>query len=71
MLKNNRQTQTAGRRPATPEDALNGDISVSAPDKANGSPRPGDMIARNPKNHTDQWLVAAQYFADNFEPMDD
>jgi hypothetical protein len=25
------------------------------------------MIARNPKNHDDQWLVAAQYFSDNFE----
>ena len=34
-----------------------------------GSPKPGDMIARNPKNHDDQWLVAAQYFADNFEPV--
>jgi hypothetical protein len=28
----------------------------------------GDMIARNPKNHSDQWLVAKQYFEDNFEP---
>jgi hypothetical protein len=26
-----------------------------------------DMIARNPRNHEDQWLVSAQYFADNFE----
>jgi hypothetical protein len=25
------------------------------------------MIARNPKNHADKWLVAAAYFADNFE----
>jgi uncharacterized protein YozE (UPF0346 family) len=28
------------------------------------------MIARNPKNHDDQWLVAKQYFEDNFEPCD-
>jgi uncharacterized protein YozE (UPF0346 family) len=28
------------------------------------------MIARNPKNHDDKWLVAAQYFADNFEPIE-
>lgn len=42
-------------------------VSVSAPDKEAGSPKAGDMIARNPKNHDDQWLVAAQYFADNFE----
>ncbi len=44
-------------------------ISVSAPDKEAGSPKTGDMIARNPKNHDDQWLVAATYFADNFEPL--
>jgi hypothetical protein len=68
-FKQYRRTQIAEMRPATPGDALRGDISVSAPDKANGSPRPGDMIARNPKNHDDMWLVAAQYFADNFEPM--
>jgi uncharacterized protein YozE (UPF0346 family) len=28
------------------------------------------MIARNPKNHDDQWLVAKRYFEDNFEPCD-
>jgi hypothetical protein len=44
-------------------------VSVSAPDNEAGSPKPGDMIERNPKNHDDQWLVAAQYFADNFEPV--
>ena len=43
-------------------------ISVSEPDKQNGSPRVGDMIARNPKNHLDQWLVAKKYFEDNLEP---
>lgn len=26
------------------------------------------MVARNPKNHEDQWYVARQYFEDNFEP---
>ena len=44
-------------------------VSISQPDKDAGSPKLGDMIARNPKNHADQWLVAAQYFADNFEPL--
>jgi hypothetical protein len=43
-------------------------VSISVPDKEAGSPKVGDMIARNPKNHADQWLVSAQYFADNFEP---
>ncbi len=45
------------------------DVSISAPDIAAGSPKAGDMIARNPKNHEDKWLVAAKYFADNFEEM--
>ena len=44
-------------------------ISISDVDKANGSPKIGDMIARNPKNHADQWLVAEQYFKDNFEDI--
>ena len=42
-------------------------ISVSKADKKAGSPKEGDMIARNPKNHEDQWLIAANYFKDNFE----
>ena len=42
-------------------------VSISSLDKANGSPKIGDMIARNPKNHNDQWLVAEQYFNDNFD----
>lgn len=43
------------------------EVSISDVDLANGSPKLGDMIARNPKNHLDQWLVAEQYFNDNFE----
>ena len=47
--------------------SLDSRISISPADKENGSPLAGDMIARNPKNHNDQWLVAADYFKDNFE----
>lgn len=43
------------------------EVSISYVDLKNGSPKLGDMIARNPKNHFDQWLVAEQYFNDNFE----
>lgn len=42
-------------------------VSISDEDLNNDSPKIGDMIARNPKNHNDQWLVAEQYFKDNFE----
>jgi len=61
-----RRSQIAELRPYVPGERLER-VSISAPDKEAGSPKPGDMIARNPKNHDDQWLVAAQYFADNFE----
>jgi len=43
------------------------EISISEADRKNGSPKMGDMIARNPKNHEDQWLVAKAYFEDNLE----
>ncbi len=43
-------------------------VSVSTADKENGSPKEGDMIARNPKDHSYQWLVAKKYFEDNLEP---
>ena len=44
-------------------------VSVSTEDSANGSPRAGDKIARNPANHADRWLVAADYFWANFTLM--
>ena len=44
-------------------------VSVSAVDEGNGSPKLGDMIARNPVNHNDMWLVSAAYFERNFEPI--
>ena len=45
-------------------------VSISDVDIKNGSPKIGDMIARNTKNHDDQWLVAEKYFKDNFEPFE-
>lgn len=41
-------------------------VSISDVDRSNGSPKLGDKIARNPENHEDRWLVAADYFAKNF-----
>jgi hypothetical protein len=61
-----RRKQIAELRTWQPGDDMFG-VSVSTPDQLAGSPKEGDMIARNPKNHEDRWLVAAQYFADNFE----
>jgi len=74
-FKRYRRTQIAEMRPVTKEEIALGKllttekykISISEADLANGSPKSGDMIARNPKNHADQWLVSMEYFKDNFE----
>ena len=84
-FKKFRRTQIAEMRPVTDQDlvvyVVNRNIpvhvtkdnvievSISDVDKQNGSPKIGDMIARNPKNHLDQWLIAEQYFKDNFEEI--
>lgn len=44
------------------------DISVGTQDRIAGHPKAGDMIGRDPKDHSDQWLVNQKYFAENFEP---
>lgn len=63
-----RRKQIAELAPWTPDFDMTG-VSISEADKSNGSPKPGDMIARNPVNHDDRWLIAADYFAVNFEPV--
>ena len=62
-----RRSQIAELRPYETGEVLSERVSISASDKEAGSPTVGDMIARNPANHADQWLVAADYFAANFE----
>lgn len=64
-----RRSQIAELRPYVPGEELGSNVSVSEADFKAGSPKAGDMIARNPANHDDQWLVAADYFAANFEPL--
>ena len=44
-------------------------VSISDADRANGSPKLGDMIAINPKNPIDQWLVAEKFFKENYEEV--
>jgi hypothetical protein len=69
-FKQYRRKQIAELRPYQDGETLSERVSVSQADKEAGSPKVGDMIARNPKNHEDQWLVAKQYFEDNFESID-
>ena len=44
-------------------------VSISSSDLEKGSPKIGDMIARNPIDHNDQWLIEEKYFKDNFEQL--
>jgi hypothetical protein len=53
-------------RPYAPGEDLSG-VSISEEDHSNGSPQEGDMIARNPDNHADQWLMAKVYFEKHLE----
>ena len=46
-----------------------GHVAIAEVDIDKGSPRPGDMIARNPNNHADKWLVSEKYFQENFVPV--
>jgi len=72
-FKKYRRTSIAELRPVTQSDIdrfANSIYSVSIEDLRNGSPKIGDMIARNPKNHLDQWLIAKDYFEQNFESLE-
>ena len=42
-------------------------VSISEHDRANGSPKIGDMIASNPKARDDKWLVNEKYLKENYE----
>lgn len=65
-FKQYRRSNIAEMRPYIEGEILDGKVSISQADLDNGSPMIGDMIARNPKNHNDQWLVAKEYFLENF-----
>lgn len=62
-----RRQKISELRPYVPGEDLTG-VSISDADREKGSPKAGDMIARNPKDYHDKWLMAAEYFAENFNP---
>jgi len=65
MFKKYRRTNVAEMRPYIQGEDLS-DISVADVDSPSMDM---GMVARNPKNHKDQWYVAKQYFKDNFEEI--
>jgi len=56
-------------RPYREGEVLHSRVSISRADLDAGSPKVGDMIARNPGGQGVEWLVSAKYFAANFEPV--
>jgi hypothetical protein len=70
VFKRYQRKQVAELRPYEEGEVLNDRVSISISDQEQGSPKVGDMIARNPINHDDQWLVNKDYFEANFEPVE-
>jgi hypothetical protein len=68
-FKQYRRAQIAELREYVEGETLPTSVSISEADLKAGSPKIGDMIARNPKNHEDQWLIAGEYFLANFAPL--
>ncbi len=68
--KQYRRKNISEMRPYIDGEILDSKVSISQADLDAGSPKVGDMIAHNPKNHNDQWLVAEEYFKNNFESID-
>ena len=48
------------------EDSCMKIVSISQADNDNGSPKKGDLIALNPLDPNDKWLVAEKYAKDNY-----
>lgn len=59
------RTNIAEMMPYTEGMDLTG-VSISNEDLKALSPKAGDMIARNPENHDDMWLISKDYFEANF-----
>jgi hypothetical protein len=70
-FRENTSTIIAQTNPEVREVKMDGShlcaVMISAPDRKKGSPKIGDMIARNADNHRDQWLISEEYFKTNFE----
>lgn len=62
-----RRTGVIEARPYEPGETLPTCVSISVADRDAGSPKAGDMIARNARNHDDQWLIAQEFFQEHYE----
>ena len=49
------------------EDMTN--ITLNEREKAEGHPKAGDMVARDPVDHSKMWLITKAYYDVNFRPV--
>jgi hypothetical protein len=66
--KYQRKPQTVEMRPYVAGEDIT-KVAVFPGDKAAGSPKAGDMIARNTRGPDQQWLVPADEFQHEFEAV--
>lgn len=71
VFKKYRKKTVQEMRPYVPGETLPDWVSVSPADRENGSPKVGDMIARNPKDPEDFWLVSEDFFKENYVPAEE
>lgn len=64
VFKQYRRKGLSEMRDYVPGEDMTG-ISVSETD----TPEEGGKVARNPKDHKDQWFVTKKYFEDNLEEV--
>ena len=65
-MKLYRKKKLQPMRPYVKGEFLSDGVSISEADIRNGSPKTGDMIAHNPTNLKDRWLIAENFFKENY-----
>lgn len=67
-FKEYRKVKNAELRPYV-KGELNDVFYINNEDLKNGSPKEGDMIARNPNDHDHKWLVTSKDFLKSYEEI--
>lgn len=68
--KQYRRKNTTTARAYRPGETLPQEVSISEADSLAGSPKAGDLIAVNPDNPDDKWLIAKAYADKHLELLD-
>jgi len=69
--KKYRKTGIAEMKPLLHKDWNPRTLNLSVADRANGHPKMGDMLARDPLNHSDRWVVSGTFFRSHYVPLEE